>query len=83
MQASVLDLRRRTREIIRALERGESVTVLYRGRRKGVIRPVAERKGKAVSVSGHPAFGMWKDRKDLRDVAAHVRALRKGRRRAL
>jgi uncharacterized protein (DUF433 family) len=32
-----------------------------------------------VSVTEQLAFGMWKDRKDMKDVAAYVRRLRKGR----
>jgi uncharacterized protein with HEPN domain len=32
-----------------------------------------------VSVTDHPAFAMWKGRKDLEDVEAHVWELRKGR----
>jgi hypothetical protein len=80
MKASMLDLRRRTRDILRALDRSESVTLLYRGKRKGVIRPARDYRGKkSLSVRDHPAFGMWKDRTDLSDVRAAVRALRKGR----
>jgi hypothetical protein len=36
----------------------------------------AEKKRSPVS---HPAFGMWKDRADLKDVTAYVRQLRRGR----
>jgi len=79
MKASVLDLRRRTREILKALERNETVTILYRGKVKGILRPVPGREVKAGSAASHPAFGMWKDRRDLKDVARVVRDLRKGR----
>jgi len=78
MKASVLDLRRRMKDILRALERNESVTLLYRGRTKGIIMPAPRKKG-AVKVCDHPAFGMWKDRKDMKDVDAFVRSLRKAR----
>ena len=82
MKASVLDLRRRMKDVLRALERNESVTLLYRGKPKGIIRPLTENKP-TVKVTEDPAFGMWKDRKDLRNVDAFVRSLRKGRVRAL
>jgi len=78
MKASVTDLRRRMKDVLRALERNESVTLFYRGKPKGIIHPIAESKP-AVKVTEHPAFGMWKDRKDLRNVDAFVRTLRKGR----
>ena len=78
MEVSVSDLRWRMKDVLRALERNESVTLLYRGKPKGIIRPLAENKP-AVKVTEHPAFGMWKDRKDLRNVDAFVRTIRKGR----
>ncbi|MCX5673964.1 MAG: type II toxin-antitoxin system Phd/YefM family antitoxin [Planctomycetota bacterium] len=82
MKASVLDLRRRMKDILRALERNESVTLLYRGRPKGIIRPVGGTKARG-KVRDDPAFGMWKDRKDMKDVDAFVRSLRKDRYRDL
>lgn len=56
MKASIVDLRYKTKEILKALERNESVTVLYHGKVRGVIKPAKE-----VSVSkvkDHPFFGM-------------------------
>ncbi|HUT58631.1 MAG TPA: type II toxin-antitoxin system Phd/YefM family antitoxin [Phycisphaerae bacterium] len=80
MKASFVDLRKKSGQILRALERNERVTVLYRGRPKAVMHPVgAEGKGQAVKVREHPAYGLWADRDDLGDVAGHVRGLRKGR----
>ena len=56
MKASIVDLRYKTKEILKALGRNESVTVLYHGKVRGVIRPVRE---KTVSrVEDHPFFGM-------------------------
>ncbi len=77
MQATVLDLRRNTRDILAALERNERVTLTNRGRKQAVIVPCTE-KHRSLSAA-HPAFGIWKDRDDLADVAGHVRRLRKGR----
>ncbi len=79
MKATVVDLRRRTKEIIEALDRGEEVTITYRGEEKGVIVPSGRGNARRVSASELPAFGMWKDREDMRDVNAYVRRLRRGR----
>ena len=79
MQASILDLRRRMSGILRAMERQEPVTIMYRGRKKGVLVPAGARPLPRGTLRRHPAFGMWKDRKDLADVPGHVRALRRGR----
>ncbi len=80
MKASFVDLRTKSGEIIRALKRNESVTVLYRGKPAGVMRPIGQLGDQPVrSAKDHPAFGLWADRDELADVAAHVRRLREGR----
>ena len=80
MKASFVDLRKKSREVIRALKRNERVTVLYRGKPAAVMHPIAGERGEAaVKAEDHPAFGIWADREDLKDVTAHVRQLRKGR----
>ena len=79
MKASILDLRRRMRDVLRSLDRGEPVTIVHRGRRKGVLYPAGRPAHAAKTVSDHPAFGMWRDRDDLRDVEAAMRRIRKGR----
>jgi hypothetical protein len=80
MKASFVDLRKKSAEIIRALDRNEKVTLYYRGRAKAVIVPIGgEVKRPTVKAEDHPAFGMWADRDDMKDVAGYVRTLRKGR----
>ena len=59
MHASVMDLRKRMREIIRALERNENVTLFYRGKKKGVIHP--HRDTTARKVEEHRFFGAGKE----------------------
>ncbi len=77
MKANILDLRYRTKDVLKAVERGETVTVLHRGKVKARIVPEpAARPAKLVKDG---AFGMWKKRKDLADVPALVRRLRKRR----
>jgi hypothetical protein len=56
MQASILDLRYHMKEILQALERNETVEILYHGKRKGTIIPhIATQK---TSTKDHPYFGM-------------------------
>lgn len=83
MKASIVDLRRRMRDVLRALDRNEPVTILYRGKAKGVLHPVTEGDGAQIPVRDHPAFGMWSDREDLEDVARSADRLREGRVRAV
>ena len=78
-----LDLRRRMGDVLRALEKNEPVTILHRGKEKAVIYPAPIRQGRAIAVTQHPAFGMWKDRDDLQNVDQAVRKLRKARHLAL
>ena len=85
MQATILDLRRRMPAVLRALDRHERVTILYRGRERAVLVPTSRsvnKQGKQTPRT-HAAFGMWADHVDTKDVAAHVRALRQGRGHAL
>jgi antitoxin (DNA-binding transcriptional repressor) of toxin-antitoxin stability system len=67
------------KDVLKALDRGEPVTVLYRGKEKARLVPIASEKPK-MKVEDHPACGMWKDREDMKDPAAWVRALRSKRR---
>ena len=48
------------------------------GREIASIVPKQKAKG-ALSLASSPAFGMWKDRKDLDDPVEYVRRQRKGR----
>ena len=78
MEASFLDLRRNMKDILSALERNESVTIFYRGKKKAELRPFTHKKGK-MRVQDHKAFGMWADRSDMSDVDSYVLRLRQRR----
>ena len=75
MKATIVQLRYQMKEVLRALDRNESIQVLYRGKPKGVIVPVGHKK-KHISED-HPTFGMWAD--DPRSVEAIMAELRKPR----
>jgi hypothetical protein len=80
MKASFVDLRKKSNEILRALDRNEPVTIFYRGRPKAIMRPVGRADDqKANQSKDHPAFGLWADREEMEDVVAYVRQLRRGR----
>ncbi len=58
MKASIVDLRYKTKDIIQALDRNESVTILYHGKVKGIIKPAREKT--SLKIKDHPFFGMSK-----------------------
>lgn len=78
MKASIVDLRYRMNDVLRALERNEDVSILSRGKLKGVIKPA---NGKPqMKVQDHPFFNMDKCSET---VAQQMDRLRGGRYRDL
>lgn len=78
MKATILDLRYRMNEVLKALERNEKVAILYHGKLKGVITAGAEARG--TKVAEHPFFNM---RKGAKSVEQEMDRLREGRYRAI
>jgi len=76
MKATTLDLRYKMKDILRAIDRGETVTVLYRGKEKARLVPIETTPENELKPSDHPAFGMWKDREDMKDPVAYIRKMR-------
>jgi hypothetical protein len=75
MEASVVDLRYKMKDVLEALERRESIRILYHGRLKGTIVPISEKhKGKMIN---HPFFGMKKQ--EHQGVTEQMDILRGGR----
>lgn len=80
MEASIVDLRYRMKDVLRAIDRGETVTVMYRGKEKARLVPSGKTAGPTlVNPRDHPACGMWKDREDMADPVAYIRKLRQPR----
>ena len=75
MKASIVDLRYKTKEILKALEARESVSIYYHGKLKGTIVPPDP--AKKFDSKKHPAFGMWKS--DKRSVRQIMKELRRSR----
>lgn len=69
MEALIIDLRYKMKEVLRALDRKETVKIFYQGKLKGIIHPVAaDRKvPNKKELKSHPFFGMIKDRKESVD----------------
>ncbi|MEO8595047.1 MAG: hypothetical protein ABI759_17135 [Candidatus Solibacter sp.] len=79
MNATIVDLRYRMKSVLRAIDRGETVTVLYRGKEKAKLMPIQDTGADQAKTKDQPLFGLWKDREDLDNPAAYLRQLRQAR----
>ena len=79
MEASVLDLRKKMREVLTAIDRHETVTLTHRGKRRAVIVPWSQTGKTKVRTADLAAFGMWSDRPEMTDPSAYVENIRKPR----
>jgi hypothetical protein len=78
MKATIVDLRYRMKEVLKALDRNEDVSILYHGKTKGVLTACTPPpQGKVVE---HPFFNM---RESDVSVEEEMDELRGGRHRAL
>ena len=63
MKATVVDLRYKMNDVLKALDRNEKVAVLYHGKVKGIIVPVNRKEqGK---IKDHLFFGMLSGENDI------------------
>jgi hypothetical protein len=76
MKASVVDLRYKMNDVLKALDRNEEVTILYRGKIKGVLIP--SRKINQMKMIDHPFFGMsaQTDKKSVQEQMDYLRRAR-------
>ncbi len=79
MRATILDLRYHMKNILRALDRHETVDIFYHDKKKGTIIPVTTIQKKATKE--HPFFGMSASSKT--SVEKELDQLRGGRYRDL
>jgi len=77
MKATVVDLRYKMNDVLKALDRNEKVTIFYRGKMKGVLIPSRQPR-KEKKITGHPFFGMSPSNND-KSVLEEINSLRKGR----
>ena len=77
MKVSIRELRARTKEVLLAVERGETVLVSSRGKTCAKIVAVDAKPDRVSEPAA--AYGMWKDHSDKRNVKSYMDRLRKGR----
>lgn len=90
MNASVVDIRYKMKEVLKAIRRNEEVRILYHGKPTAVILPLRKRHP-AMRAEEHPLFGYLKgirSRKSVEKIMEKLRGnrysdLRKTRRRAV
>lgn len=82
MKASIVDLRYRMRDVLKALKRNETVQIFYHGKLAGTIVP-AEKNLKKIDLKKHPFFGMYRSRYAGKSVEKIMDELRGGRYRDL
>jgi prevent-host-death family protein len=63
--ATAKDLRRKTSELLDDVRGGREVVITYRGKQIAVLAPLDRISHKELTPS---AFGMWRGRRDMRDV---------------
>ncbi len=62
--ATAKELRYRTSSILESVKKGEEVIITMRGKSIAMLRPLKKQENRFNSIG----FGLWKDRKDLRNV---------------
>ena len=74
MVVTAKQLRLNTSGILKKVQSVGSVTVTLRG--KPVAKISALKAKEPMRVEEHPAFGMWADREDMKDVRAWLKRVR-------
>ncbi len=82
MKASIVDLRYKTKQVMQAIDRRETVEIYYRGKQKAVLIPLAKESSKTIkrNLENHPFCSMDKSALSVEEVMSD---LRKGRHHAL
>lgn len=71
MEATVVELRYHMNNVLKALDRNESVSVLYHGKIKGIIRPAG--KLTAAKVIAHGFFGCRGPERPVKQIMGQLR----------
>jgi|BarGraIncu00222A_1022003.scaffolds.fasta_scaffold454249_2 antitoxin (DNA-binding transcriptional repressor) of toxin-antitoxin stability system len=72
MDANIVDLRYKMKDVLKALEAQETVNVYYHGKLKGTIVPASSKKKKMRSQD-LPFFGSDKDTRPVEEVIQELR----------
>ena len=80
MKVTTKSLRTKAREILECVDRGEPVTITYRGKPRAKLVGIDQSADSGNDKKAElPVFGIWEDRGDITDVDALVRRMRKAR----
>ena len=74
--ATAKELRNRAASILETVSKGNEVVITKRGKSVAILKPFDEKLEKEFSPVG---FGIWKNRKDIKDVPGWVEERRKER----
>jgi prevent-host-death family protein len=74
MVVTAKQLRLYPSRVLKKVQQVGSVTITLRG--KPVAKLTALRSKRPMRVQDHPAFGMWADRQDMKDVHAWLKRIR-------
>ncbi len=74
MVVTAKQLRLKTSEVLKKVQRVGSITVTLRGKPVAVL--FALKAKRPMRVADHPAVGIWADREDMKDVHAWLRKIR-------
>jgi prevent-host-death family protein len=78
MTVTAKDLRLKTSEILKRVQRVGGVTVTLRGKPVARLVSIPSREADR-DLADYAAVGMWADRKEMKDPAAWVRRIRRPR----
>jgi hypothetical protein len=79
MKASIVDLRYKMKDVLKALDAREPVSIYYHGKLKGTL--VSAESDKKFDSKKHPFFGMRKN--DKKSVKQRMKEIRRPRYHAL
>jgi prevent-host-death family protein len=79
MEITTKQLRIQPGRIISQVNNGQEITITYRGKACAKIIPMNNKKSINLEESDDELFGIWRDRKDMKDVERYIRNMRKGR----
>ncbi len=77
MVVTAKQLRLKTSQVLKKVQQVGSLTITLRG--KPVAKLTALNKKKPTPLTEHPAFGIWANRQDMKDVDAWLQKIRKPR----
>ena len=71
MEATIVNLRYHMNDVLKALDRNESVSVLYRGKVKGIIQPAV--RAAFPKVREHGFYGSRPSREPVEETLGRLR----------